>query len=179
MILCTQRMLLRPWRLSDRDPFAAIVGDPHVMRYYPSPSSKQHAQAWLDKLLVGQENGTSNFLAAERVSDGKLIGLIGTADITRPLPGNPKTEIGWLLAKEFWGQGYAVEGAQAHIHHAFHTQNLPEIVAFTAHQNHPSQRVMQKLGMTHSPDDDFDNDRVPEGNPLRPHVLYRLKKPLL
>jgi len=175
-LLETDRLILRPWQDADRAPFAAIVGDPHVMRYYPNTRDRAAADAWVDKMMAGLDAGTSAFLAAERKSDGQLLGLIGTAHIDMDLRGNPREEIGWVLASRYWGQGYAPEGARAHIAAAWR-RGLPELVAFTAAVNTPSQRVMEKLGMVRDTEGDFLHPRIAENHPLRPHVLYRIANP--
>ncbi len=175
-VLETERLILRPWRNADRAPFAAIVGDPHVMRFYTGTRDRAAADAWIDKMIAGLDAGTSAFLAAERKADGELIGLIGTARIDMDLRGNPPEEIGWVLGNQYWGQGYAPEGARAHILSAWH-RGLPELVAFTAAINQPSQRVMEKIGMTRDTEGDFPHPRIAENHPLRPHVLYRIANP--
>lgn len=177
MKLETERLILRPWEERDRDPFAAIVGDPHVMRYYTHPRTREQADAWFDKMVAGLEAGTSRFLAAERKVDGALLGLVGTADIDFEIPTNPKTEIGWVLGEAYWGKGYAPEAARACLDHAFTILNLPELVAFTTRANLPSQRVMEKIGMIRDPEADFDHPKLPVGHPVRPHVLYRIANP--
>mgnify|MGYP001320373813 CR=1 FL=1 len=173
----TERLILRPWEERDRAPFAAMVGDPHVMRFYTHPRSREEADAWFDSLVERFAAGTSRFLAAERKADGALVGMVGTADINFPIPTNPHTEVGWILAQTFWGEGYAPEAARASLAYAFDMLGLPEVVAFTTHQNLPSQRVMEKIGMRRDPSADFDHPRIPEGHPLRPHVLYRIANP--
>ncbi|MFK4809581.1 GNAT family N-acetyltransferase [Devosia sp. ZW T5_3] len=177
MKLETPRLLLREWRDTDREAFAAIVGDPHVMRFYPATRSRAEADAWIDKMIAGLANGTAHFLAVERKSDGAMLGLTGTADINFPIPTEPKLEIGWVLGKDYWGQGYAPEAARAALDHAFTQLRAPEVAAFTARVNLPSQRVMQKLGLVRDPRADFEHPRIAEGHPLRPHVLYRIANP--
>ena len=177
MKLETPRLLLREWRDTDREAFAAIVGDPHVMRFYPATRSRAEADAWIDKMIAGLANGTAHFLAVERKSDGAMLGLTGTADINFPIPTEPKLEIGWVLGKDYWGQGYAPEAARAGLEHAFTQLRAPEVAAFTARVNLPSQRVMQKLGLVRDPHADFEHPRIAEGHPLRPHVLYRIANP--
>jgi RimJ/RimL family protein N-acetyltransferase len=88
----------------------------------------------------------------------------------------PAAEIGWRLARGQWGKGYATEGARAALAFGFDKLGLDEIVSFTAVINLRSQRVMERIGMTHDPADDFDHPRVAPGDPLRPHVLYRLRR---
>jgi RimJ/RimL family protein N-acetyltransferase len=177
MKLETPRLLLREWRDTDREAFAAIVADPHVMRFYPATRSRAEADAWIDKMIAGLANGTAHFLAVERKSDGTLLGLTGTADINFPIPTEPKLEIGWVLGKDYWGQGYAPEAARAALEHAFTQLRAPEVAAFTARVNLPSQRVMQKLGLVRDPSADFEHPRIAAGHPLRPHVLYRIANP--
>jgi ribosomal-protein-alanine N-acetyltransferase len=88
----------------------------------------------------------------------------------------PCVEIGWRLAREYWGHGYATEGARASLRFAFETLRLDEVVSFTVPANRRSRRVMERLGMTHNPADDFEHPDVPPGHPIRPHVLYRLRR---
>src|SRR5690349_8116565 len=101
MRLETERLILREWTDADRDDFAAIVGDPHVMRYYPTTRSRAEADAWMDKMIAGLAEGTSHFLAVERKDDRALLGLTGTADINFAIPTNPKVEIGWVLGQPY------------------------------------------------------------------------------
>jgi RimJ/RimL family protein N-acetyltransferase len=176
-MLETERLILREWRDADRPVFVAIVGDPHVMRYYPATRTRAEADAWIDRMIAGLADGTSAFLAVERRSDGALLGLTGTGLIRFEIPTAPKLEIGWLLGQQYWGQGYAPEGARASLAHAFEVLGAPEVVAFTARINQPSQAVMSKLGMARDLVADFEHPSVPVGNPLRPHVLYRIANP--
>jgi ribosomal-protein-alanine N-acetyltransferase len=88
----------------------------------------------------------------------------------------PCVEIGWRLARAYWGQGYATEGARASLRYGFETLGVTEIVAFTAVGNAPSRRVMDRIGMTRDPDGDFDHPLVPIGHPHRRHVLYRIRR---
>jgi RimJ/RimL family protein N-acetyltransferase len=174
----TERLILRPWEERDRAPLAAILGDPHVMRFYTHPRSREEADAWFDKMVADLATGVTR-LAAERKDEGVLLGLVGLAAIEFEIPTAPATEIGWVLGSSCWGKGYAPEAAQACLDYAFTTLGLPEVVAFTTHQNLPSQRVMEKIGMRRDPSADFDHPRIPEGHPLRPHVLYRIANPQL
>jgi RimJ/RimL family protein N-acetyltransferase len=103
--------------------------------------------------------------------------MVGLNEITYDIPVHPKHEVGWRLAFDAWGHGYATEGARAALQFAFGKLGWPEVVAFTAAINERSQRVMQRLGMLRNPDDDFDHPRVEPGSPLRRHVLYRVKRP--
>ena len=119
--------------------------------------------------------------AAQSVATGEFIGFIGMATLTFAITGvpEPTVEIGWRLAHKFWGKGYATEGARAVVRYAFETVKLKEIVAIAAPANVRSRRVMEKIGMKHRPALGFDHPRIAEGHPLRKHVLYELKSPLV
>ena len=86
----------------------------------------------------------------------------------------PCVEVGWRLAAEHWGRGYAAEAAAAALTHGFETRGLDEIVSFTSVGHSRSRRVMEKLGMSHDPADDFDHPNLPLDHPINRHVLYRL-----
>lgn len=176
----TVNLILRPWEDRDRAPLAEIQGDPHVRRFFPRIMTPEEVDADVDNaLLKGRENGFHT-QAAELKDTGELVGLIGMnyiPDLIRDaIPSRPQVEIGWVLAWRFWGRGLAVEGAVAWLEHAW-SIGLEEVIATTSRLNYPSQRVMEKLGMRRDPSDDYERPTVPEGNPLRPHVLYRIRQP--
>lgn len=177
MRLETERLILREWEARDFGPYASFVADPDVRRFYPTVVTREQSDANLRRFAEYLERDGYGLLAVERKADGQLIGDVGITPVDMSIRGNPPVEIGWLLGRQFWGQGYAPEAARAWIDHAFGTLDLPEIVSWTSVLNLPSQRVMQKLGMTRDPADDFLHPRIAEGHPLRPHVLYRLKRP--
>jgi RimJ/RimL family protein N-acetyltransferase len=114
--------------------------------------------------------------AAELLDQSEFIGFIGLAVPRFKAAFTPCVEIGWRLASAHWGRGLATEGAQAVVRHAFQVLALRELVSFTVPANVRSRRVMEKLGMTHNPADDFDHPQLPEAHPLRRHVLYRLTR---
>lgn len=180
MILETERLILRPWEDRDRMAMAAIHGDPHVRRFFFRVLSPDETNADIDLAIERARVNGFHFQAAELKETGELIGLIGLGvvpEVTRAaIPSHPEVEIGWVIGKEFWGRGLAPEGARAWLDYAW-SIGLPEVVAFTARLNLPSQRVMQKLGMVHDPADDYLHPKIPEGHPLRPHVLYRKRNP--
>ena len=171
--LHTPRLLLRRWRESDRDPFARLNADPRVMEYFPAPLSRGDSNLMVDRIQDHFDRYGHGLWAAELPSTAEFIGFIGLNVPTFESHFTPCVEIGWRLAFEHWGRGLATEGARAVLHHAFTTLALPEIVAFAAAGNLRSRRVMEKLGMTYNPHDDFHHPRLKEGHPLRPHVLYR------
>jgi len=171
----TARLRLRDWTDQDREPFYRITSDARVMEFYPAPLSCEEADAFIARIEAHQAQHGFTFFAAELRATGQFIGFIGMAYIPYETHFTPCVEIGWLLGTEFWGQGLATESAQAVLRLGFDDVKLPEIVAFTVPANRRLRRVMEKLGMTHNPADDFDHPRLPQGHPLRPHVLYRLR----
>lgn len=180
MKLTTERLLLRPWEDRDRDSLAGIQGDAHVRRFFRKVLTPEEVDADIDLAIELARTNGFHFQAAELKHEGQLRGLIGLGfvpDATRAaIPSHPHVEIGWVLGKQFWGQGLAVEGARAWLAYAW-SIDLPEVVAFTARANVPSQRVMQKLGMVYDPTDDYEHPSIPEGHSLRSHVVYRVRNP--
>jgi RimJ/RimL family protein N-acetyltransferase len=143
-----------------------------VMEFFPQLLSREQSLAVLEKLKRGiAERGWG--LWAVDVGDN-VAGFTGLAVPSFTARFTPCVEIGWRLARKFWGQGYALEAALASLRFAFETLQLGEVVSFTARLNERSQRVMQRLGMTHSPADDFEHPMIPVGHVLRPNVFYRM-----
>ncbi len=177
MRLETERLVIREWEPRDRDAYAAIAMDPDVRRFYFDVPTREEVDAMLDRFIEFYNRDGFGFLPVERKSDGALLGDVGIAPVGMPMRGNPPVEIGWLVGKQYWGQGYAPEAAQAWIDYAFDTLDFDEVVAWTTVTNLASQRVMQKLGMRTSPEDDFIHPKAPPGHPLGPHVLYRIDHP--
>jgi RimJ/RimL family protein N-acetyltransferase len=173
--LRTDRLLLRQWRAADRAPFAALNADPEVMRHFPAPMSREESDALADAVAGGIERDGWGWWALEVRESGAFIGFTGLSRVTFDAGFTPAVEIGWRLAREAWGQGYATEAARAAVRYGFEALGLGEIVSFTAASNLRSRAVMERLGMTHDAGGDFDHPRVPEGSPLRRHVLYRLR----
>lgn len=171
--LTTQRLILRPWRPEDLEPFAQLNADPRVMEYYPSTLNREESDRFAERIRKEflQEGWGLWAVSVTGISD--FIGYIGLSRVKHPYPFAPAVEIGWRLAHDHWGKGYATEGAKAAIKYGFDKVGLNEIVSFTSVQNMRSRRIMEKLGMLHK--DDFDHPKLPEGHPLRRHVLYQLK----
>jgi RimJ/RimL family protein N-acetyltransferase len=151
--------------------------DPEVRRFYFDTPTREEVDELVGKFIEFYKRDGFGFLPVERKSDGALLGDVGIIPVGMPIRGNPPLEIGWLLGKQFWGQGYAPEAAQAWLDFAFDTLDAPEVVAWTTVPNIPSQRVMQKLGMTTDPVDNFIHPKAPPDHPLGPHVLYRKSRP--
>lgn len=177
MRLETERLIIREWEPRDRNAYVAIITDPDVRRFYFDVPTRVEAEATLDRFIAYYNRDGFGLLAVERKSDGALLGDVGIIPVGMPIRGTPPVEIGWLLGKQYWGNGYAPEAAQAWLDYAFGVLDLDEVVAWTTVTNLPSQRVMQKLGMSTSPEDNFIHPKAPPGHPLGPHVLYRISRP--
>jgi RimJ/RimL family protein N-acetyltransferase len=175
-VLETERLRLRNWQLSDREPFAQLNIDPRVMEFFPKRLSREESNAMVDRIESHFSAKGFGLYAAELRSDGRFVGYIGLHTPTFEAHFTPCVEIGWRVSSDVWGQGLATEGARAVVRHAFQELGLDEIVSFTVPANQRSIRVMQKLGMTHDAADDFEHPNLSIGHPLRRHVLYRLRR---
>jgi RimJ/RimL family protein N-acetyltransferase len=175
--LRTPRLLLRRWRDTDRTPFAALNADPFVMEHFPAPLRREESDDLADRIAADIDERGWGLWAVEIAGTAPFAGFVGLNPATFDAPFTPAVEIGWRLAREHWGHGYATEGASAALAFGFDALALEEIVSFTTHGNARSRRVMERLGMRRDPADDFDNPNVPDGDALRPHVLYRVDRP--
>jgi RimJ/RimL family protein N-acetyltransferase len=173
----TARLVLRGWRSDDLAPFARMNADREVMRLLPAPLTRRQSDALAQRCMRGLERDGIGPWALEERETGRFLGFTGLARPRFDAPFMPAVEIGWRLARDAWGHGYASEAARAGAAYAFGTLGLPALVAFTTPQNARSRAVMERLGMHHDPADDFEHPALPEGHPLRPHVLYRLARP--
>ena len=174
--LQTERLILRSWHDTDRAPFAALNADPRVMEYFPSVLAREESDLFAAKISQRIDENGFGLWAIEVRGGAPFIGFVGLSRPRFETAFTPCIEVGWRLAYDHWGRGYATEAATAALDDAFHRFNLDEILSFTSRQNQRSQRVMEKLGMTHDPVDDFDHPEIPDGHPLRRHVLYRLSR---
>jgi len=172
----TERLILRPWREADREPFARLNADPAAMEFFPARLSRAESDQGVDRIEKHFRDHGFGLFAVEVRLDGAFIGFIGLNVPRFVAHFTPCVEIGWRLAAQYWGQGLATEGARAALRYGFETAALDEIVAFTVPENLRSRRVMEKLGMTHDSVDDFDHPNLPESHPMCRHVLYRLKR---
>lgn len=175
-ILETERLILRTWENSDLDPMAAIDQDPLVCKYLLGIGNRDATAAGVQRMMKHyQEHGFSLY-AVELKETGEMIGFLGLSIPSFKAHFTPAVEIGWRLASQHWNKGYATEGAKAVIDYAFNQLGLNEIVSFCLVNNQASRRVMEKIGLHRNAQDDFERSDLPEGSPLRPHVLYRLSK---
>jgi RimJ/RimL family protein N-acetyltransferase len=173
--LRTERLILRHWRPSDRAPFARLNADPRVMEFFPALLTSSESNAVADRVESHWWQHGFGPYAAELAADGTFIGFVGLFIPAFEAAFTPCVEIGWRLAAEYWGQGFATEGARAVVGQARDVMGLDALVSFTPAGNFRSRRVMEKLGMTRDPAEDFDHPSLPEGHALRRHVLYRLR----
>ncbi|HEY7335813.1 MAG TPA: GNAT family N-acetyltransferase [Bryobacteraceae bacterium] len=170
----TARLLLRQWRPEDREPFAAMGQDPAVMEYFPSLLSRSDSDAGADRAEAGIAQNGFGFWAVEIPGEAPFAGFIGLNRPRFETHFTPCIEIGWRLARPFWGCGYATEGAAAALDFGFNNLGLEEIVSFAVVDNARSMAVMRRIGMTYS--EQFDHPDLEKGHRLRRHVLYRISK---
>lgn len=170
----TERLLMRRWRQSDREQFARLNADPVVMEHFPSTLTREESDGFADAIEARFEQRGYGLWAIEVPGAFDFVGFVGLTYHDFPAHFTPAVEIGWRLDRQQWGHGYATEAARAALADGFARVGLEEIVSFTVPANVRSWKVMERLGMTHDPADDFDHPRLPEGHHLRRHVLYRL-----
>ena len=168
----TARLWLRPWIDSDLAPFAAMGKDPRVMAHFPALMDEQQSKATAIRIMNHIGEHGFGFWAVERRSDRQFLGFCGLKIVGFPCPIEGEIEIGWRLAHKYWGQGYALEAAQASLDHGLGPLGLPRITSFTVARNTRSWGLMERLGMARREDLDFDHPDLPPGHPLRPHIVY-------
>jgi len=169
----TARLQLRQWREEDREPFAAMNADPAVMEFFPSTLTRVESDAGIDRQIAHINKYGFGFWAVETRADRRFIGFVGIKTVSEHMPFAPAVEIGWRLAADAWGKGYATEAARASLRVGFEELGLEEIVSFTVPGNFRSRAVMEKLGMTQG--ENFLHPGLSGGHPMQEHVLYRLK----
>jgi RimJ/RimL family protein N-acetyltransferase len=172
----TVRLILRPWREEDRAPFAALNADPRVTAHLAGVQSRAESDAIVDRILDGFARHGHGPWALEVKGGAPFIGFCGIWQPSFDAHFTPCTEVGWRLAHDAWGKGYATESAEAALDYGFGPLGLAEIVAYTTPENARSRRVMERLGMTYDPEDDFERPPLSQGAPARPHLLYRLRR---
>jgi RimJ/RimL family protein N-acetyltransferase len=177
VVLRTGRTALRRWRAADREPFAALNADPPVMAYFMWALSRSQSDAFADQIDQELAERPFGLWALGIPGVTPFAGFVGLHVPSFTAHFTPCVEIGWRLAAAYWGQGYATEAARAVLAYAWDPLGLPEVVSFTTVTHRKSRAVMERIGMTRDPGDDFGHPRVPEDHPLRPHVLYRARPP--
>jgi len=169
--ISTERLIMRGWRESDLAPWAAMNADPEVRRYLGPLLTFEQASAWVLNFQDDLDRYGFGFWALEVRASGEFIGFTGLRAMDEDMPFTG-VELGWRLARAAWGHGYATEAARAALAYGFGILGLPEVVAVTMARNERSRAVMQRIGMTTDPAEDFDDTDVDE-RPLRRHVVYR------
>ncbi|WP_329106250.1 GNAT family N-acetyltransferase [Micromonospora sp. NBC_01699] len=170
----TERLVLRDWRRSDLEPWAAMNADPEVREHLGPVLDAHQAAASVESFQHDLDRNGFGFWAVEIRATGQFIGFTGLDPVDQGMSFTG-VEAGWRLARPAWGHGYATEAARAALAYGFDTVGLPEILAITAKTNHRSRAVMRRLGMTTDPADDFDDPESDPG-PLRRQVLYRIRR---
>jgi RimJ/RimL family protein N-acetyltransferase len=174
--LTTPRLLLRSWRDQDLEPFAAMSADPRVMEFLPKLLNRAESDARATQIREHFDRHGFGLWAVQAVGVADFIGFVGLSVPTFEAHFTPCIEIGWRLAYDFWGQGYATEAARAALAFGFDDLSLSQIVSFTVPENRRSRAVMERIGMTCSVTDEFEHPSLPEGHPRRHHVLYRMQR---
>jgi len=172
----TERLLLRPWRDADLEPFAALNADPEVMEFLPDVLTREQSDAFARRIHAHFAEHGFGLWAVEVAGGAPFVGFVGLAVPRFEAHFTPCVEVGWRLAREHWGSGYATEAALGALAYGFGELGLHEIVSFTVPANVRSRRVMERIGMVRDPLDDFEHPVLPPGDPLRRHVLYRRAK---
>jgi RimJ/RimL family protein N-acetyltransferase len=175
--LATERLLLRRWRKDDREAFAALNADARVMEHFPGCLSSVQSRDRMRRIEEHFELHGFGLWALERRDVAGAIGFTGLSVPDFEAEFTPCVEIGWRLAFEHWGRGYAGEAARAAVDFAFGELGLQELVSFTVPANARSLAVMRRLGMRLDDPRGFEHPALPPGHPLRRHLLYRLARP--
>jgi RimJ/RimL family protein N-acetyltransferase len=171
----TQRLVLRQWNDADVEAWADMNADARVMEFFPDVMARERSYESAATLREALEKNGYGWFVLERKDRPGFAGIMAVDDIRHDLPFRPLREIGWRLPVESWGHGYATEAANGLLTFARETLRWPEVVAMTASINMRSRRVMERLGMTYDPAEDFNHPRVPDGMAIKRHVLYRAR----
>lgn len=175
MTIRTERLILRHWQENDLESFARLNADPRVMEYFPSVKTFEESSKEYEAILEHFRKYGYGWWAVSEKNKTNFIGFIGLRYIDFPASFTPSVEIAWRLAYDYWRKGYATEGANASLEYGFEVLKLPEIISFTSVPNIRSQAVMERIGMHHDSQDDFDHPKLSKEHKLSRHVLYRIK----
>ena len=172
-VIETQRLLLRPWKEEDLDPYFQLNQDPKVLEFLPGPLSHNQVAEFIKKMNAQLEKKRYTLWATELKETQEFIGFIGLNEVDFEAHFTPAVEIGWRLDSRYWGKGYSTEGANAALEYGFNKLGLSEIVAFTVLENKRSIRVMEKMGMIRDFEGDFRHPKLALEHRLSQHILYR------
>ncbi len=173
----TERLILRPWSDADRAPFHAMCTDPRVIEFLGPPQTRAETDAAVDRQIAFQQRLGHCFWAIERREDGAFLGFCGLKPGAEATPIAGEVEIGWRLAAEHWGRGYAREAAEAGLAWGWRSLGVAQIAAITVLGNRRSWGLMERLGMVRDPNGDFDHPGAPAQ--LRAHITYRAARTAL
>lgn len=165
---------LRQWRDSDVAPLSEMNADPDVMRFFPAPLSRDESKTFLLRQRAAIDLQGWGLWAVD--VNGAFAGFTGLSTPSFSADFTPCVEIGWRLRRQFWGRGVAYAAARQAEAAAFRDLDLSELLSWTATVNLRSIKLMERLGFTRDPREDFLHPLVPADHPLRPHVLYRKKR---
>ncbi len=171
--LRTERLLLRRWRPDDVAPFAAMNADPAVMEYLPALLSPAQSAAMIGRIERCIDDHGYGLWAVEMPEQAAFVGFVGLVPVEIDVTFAPAVELGWRLARPFWGRGIATEAALAATTFGLEDLRLSNLLAYTAEGNLRSRAVMERLGMRRDPAEDFTHPGLPASHPLAAHVLYR------
>jgi ribosomal-protein-alanine N-acetyltransferase len=174
--LRTPRLRLRQWVDADLEPFAALNADRDVMQHLPGPLGPQESDALAAVRRAAIAEHGYGMWAVEVIDGAPFVGMVGLAEPEFEARFTPAVTVGWRVAREHWGRGYASEAARAAVAFGFESLGLEEILSWTRVTNAASRRVMERIGMTREAADDFDHPLRSPDDPTRPHVLYRLRR---
>jgi RimJ/RimL family protein N-acetyltransferase len=174
----TSRLVLRPFTDMDREPFFELNTHPLVVESLGTSPSRVESDAMIGRFVAEMDREGWGFWAVSVTGGAPFVGMVGLHRVSDDLPCAPAVEVGWRMHPDQWDHGYATEAAAASVAYGFGGGGAPsEIVAFTTTVNARSQAVMERIGMTRDAGGDFDHPALPEGSPLRRHVLYRISAP--
>jgi RimJ/RimL family protein N-acetyltransferase len=176
MRLETERLILRRWKSTDGEPYAKLNADPAVMEFLTKRLSREESDAMIARMEAHFSEHGFGLWAVEIKATGEFIGFTGLSRPAFEAHFTPCVEVGWRLARAHWGHGFATEAARSALAFGFEVSGLEEIVSFTVPANKRSIRVMERLEMTRDLKDDFEHPKIPAGHPLKPHVLYRIRR---
>ena len=176
MSIATDRLVLRPFTEADLAPFAVLNAHPLVVESLGSSPTRAQSDAMVARFADELAREGWGLWAVEVVGGEPLVGMVGLHRVAPALPFAPAVEVAWRFHPAHWGHGYATEAAAAALDFGFGAGGLEEIVAITTTLNLRSQAVMQRIGMVRDPAADFDHPSLPQGSPLRRHVLYRARR---
>jgi len=174
LIATTDRLLIRSWCESDRQPLFELNQDPEVMEFLGPPLSRYQSDQLVDRFVSEQEISGYCPWVVELSQSGEFVGFVGLQSVPDYLNFVNGLEVVWRLKSKFWGLGLATEAAHAALRIGFGSLGLAQVVSMTSKLNVRSQRVMQRLGISHNEDDDFKHPAVDVESRLRAHVLYQL-----